>query len=89
MCVLRALCLSLLQRFDLLDTRFCGVLVRVRRLIFENLDKLVKSARYDCPENWTDPVNPVVGLEISNDDRRAERTRGIEGAAGEVYTYLI
>jgi hypothetical protein len=62
------------------------VLPRVGSLVFEGLDELVESGSKCGTKDRPKPVDPVVGTESAVDDCRAERTRWIEGTAGEVYT---
>jgi hypothetical protein len=62
------------------------VLTGIGGLIFEGLDELIESGSKSGTKDRPEPVDPVVATEGAVDDCRAERTRWIEGTAGEVYT---
>jgi hypothetical protein len=86
-----------LQRINLIDPgsneqillplhfrRVVHVLVRVRRLVFQDFDEFVETCRHDAAEHGAQPVDPVVVVECQVDDCGPERARGVQAAAGEV-----
>lgn len=62
------------------------VLARVGGFVFEDLDEFVEAGGDDGAEDGAKPVDPVVVVEAVVDDCWAEGARGVEGAAGEVYS---
>ena len=60
-----------------------GVLVRVRGLVFQNLDELVEPCGDDGAERGAEPVDPVVVYEAGVDDCGAEGARWVQTAACE------
>ena len=59
-----------------------AVLAWGRVLVVKELHKVVVSSRDTRTQEWTDPVDPVVRLEVSSRDAGPEGARGVEGGAG-------
>lgn len=62
------------------------VLAWVRCLVLEHLDKAVKPDRQERTEEWSNPVHPVVAIEVMKDNIWAEGTRRVQRTTGKVDT---
>jgi hypothetical protein len=50
------------------------------RLVLEPLDQTVEDGGEDCTEKRSDPVDPVVDIEVSQHDVRTKRPGGVQRA---------
>ena len=50
-------------------------------LVLKAFNEFVKRNSQECSEERSDPVDPVVSVEVAIDDIRAERSRWIQRAA--------
>jgi hypothetical protein len=62
-------------------TTFRGILTGVCSLVLEHLDELVEARRQERAEDWSNPVYPVVAVEMVRYDGGAEGAGGVDGAA--------
>jgi hypothetical protein len=53
------------------------------RFVFEHLDEAVKQNRNDCTKSRSDPVYPMVVIELADNNVRTEGTSWVERAACE------
>jgi hypothetical protein len=56
------------------------------RLVLEPLDQAVEDGGDDCTEKRSDPVDPVVDIEVSQHDIRTKRPSRIQRSSGEIDT---
>lgn len=57
-------------------------LTGICRLVFEDFDQAVEERRQNGPQDWSNPVDPVVMVEVPGNHFRPERSSRVEGRAG-------
>jgi len=55
-------------RVEVLAFRFAGVLIRVGSLVLEHLDEFVKSRGEERAKDGSNPINPMITVELMGDD---------------------